>query len=177
MAASDEPRQDARGRVARDAFVEPREHRCDGVRADRRDDEQRQSHDRESKRVGRGLAAETTLRAGTRQLWQQNDAQRRRGEPEHDEDAVGGKEAVGLRAAPELVRDDDADDRSEPLLDGQCEGGDGAAAERAVTVLRGRALRGHRRESVRGRPGRAVLVCKVGYSRPAKRTPPPGGEA
>ena len=103
-----------------------------GRAAKNADDEQRDGDDGERDRPRGGLLPETPLDARAAERRQDDEADRGRREREHDEDAVGGEEPVRLGRAPELARDDDADDRGEPGLHGERERGDRARRERPM---------------------------------------------
>ena len=84
--------------------------------------------------------------AGARKPWQQGDPERICGEREHNEHAVRGEEAIGLRGTAELTRDDHADDGREAGLHPERERSDGSRGQGAQAGRRGTLL--HRRGSV-----------------------------
>ncbi len=125
------PGQRCRGRLLGDRRLATREHPGDRVGRDERRHEQRHGDHGDGQRGRDDVAAEPSLVARPREGRQHGDADRRRRQHDHDEDPVGGEEAVRLGAPAELACEHQADDRREPGLHGQRDGGDGPRAERA----------------------------------------------
>ncbi len=122
---------------------EPRQRRGEGIgcRApgddeadDHRDGHRRCRDDRERRTEPAELAAQAVLLAGPRQRWQHDDAGRLRRECQHQVDAVGHEEAVGLVRAPEPVRDQDRRSRRSRADDDRRERRDDAARDGASAV-------------------------------------------
>ena len=124
-------RQHVLGRVPRDVGAEPREQRRGRPRSRDRDDQERDGEHGESDRPRGGLLAQPAIDPRPGERREHDEAERGRGEREHDEHPVRGEEPVGLRRPPEVPRDDHADHRGEAGLDGDREGGDGPCRERA----------------------------------------------
>ena len=74
------------------------------------DQHEREREHRERERIAGQLAREASFVPRARELRQNRDADRLRGDRDDDEEPVGGEQPVGLLAAAELAGDDDADD-------------------------------------------------------------------
>ena len=80
------------------------------------DNEQRKREEREGEGKASHLGAELSVAAGTCKRGQDRQPDRSCREDDDGEDAVGGEEAVGDRAAPELTGKHDAHHGCEPRL-------------------------------------------------------------
>ena len=74
------------------------------VREDRRQDRRRDRNGQERECIGAELRAEPSFRLGASQVWNDDHPEGLGAEHEHEVDAVGGHETVGLLVSPELVR-------------------------------------------------------------------------
>ena len=101
----------------------------DGSRRDLAHHEERQRGNGERDPEPGYLTTQAPFLPGDRQGREDREADRLRREHDHDEDAVGGEETVRLLRAPELVRDDDADDRREARHDEHRHGGERRARQ------------------------------------------------
>ena len=120
-----------RGRVLRDLRQPTREQPREPVARQQRQQERRYRDHGERSRVRAELALEGAGGSSAGERRQHRDAHRGPDEHEHEEDRVGGKEAVGLGPAAELPCDHDADDRGKTRDDGERDRREGAACERA----------------------------------------------